>query len=304
MRWSMPRHIASKSKIGVIGTINRDTIRHPDGRVIESWGGILYNLTILDNNTAVHVFPVVNIGHDCYTSILGIIKTFSNIDASCLHRVPEANNHCHLTYSNDSEKTELLSGGVPPLTFARLKPLLTCDLVLVNFISGRDVTLQALESFRSRYRGLIYMDVHSLTLGRRHVAGGVRRYLRRPRFWHRYIACADFVQINRAEFEIMSRMKYGRRQAVDFFEKHCGKRQVLIITGGAAGCLMVYHKTRPVSLHVASSPIARIYDTTGCGDVFAAGFIGEYMRSKNVISAARHGNEVAGIRCRKKGKMF
>jgi sugar/nucleoside kinase (ribokinase family) len=50
--------------------------------------------------------------------------------------------------------------------------------------------------------------------------------------------------------------------------------------------------------------IRRVYDTTGCGDIFGAGFVAEYLRTRNPVNAARNGNRLAAARCRKKGRIF
>jgi hypothetical protein len=294
---------SSSPEIAVIGTINRDTIRRADGSTVTSWGGLLYNLKYMNDHSSAIIFPVVNAGADCHAEILKILKRFPNIDSSLVQKVKARNNHCFLHYANQSHKCEFLQGGVPPLTFARVKPVTNADLILVNFISGKDISLAALERLRAEYSGTIYMDIHSLTLGRRQVKGGVHRVLRRPRYFSRYAACADILQINKAEFEILSGQELTDRNLLLFFAslKHL---RCLIITLGAAGSAVVYKDQAPVLALVPPVPVARVHDTTGCGDIFAAGFIIEYLQSKNFIRAAQNGNRLASSRCRIRGKMF
>jgi sugar/nucleoside kinase (ribokinase family) len=301
----MPPKGYAKHKIGAIGTINRDTIYQPDGSRIESWGGLLYSLKYLCEAGMAKIFPVVNIGRDSFRSIHQILQRFDNIDLSHISKVPEKNNHCFLHYADQSHKCETLKGSVSPLTYSRAKPLLNCDLVLVNFISGPDIKLSALEKFRENYSGIIYMDIHSLTLGRKKVLGGYHRYMRRPRHWKRYVSRADILQVNEVEFQLLSGTKFSRKNAVNFMEKDLKHLKCMAITCGAGGSLLVYRRAKILhSRNIPAIKVRKVHDTTGCGDIFGAGFINEYLKSGSFIKAAQNGNRLAAARCRKKGKVF
>lgn len=301
----MPPNPFSRSKIGAVGTINRDTIYQPDGGKVESWGGLLYNLKYLCDSAEAEIIPVINVGSDSFRQVSRILGRFENINLAHIHKVPEKNNHCFLHYHNQSHKCEILKGGVPSLTYARIKPLLECDLVLVNFISGPDIKLSALERFRKSYTGAIYMDIHSLTLGRKKAPGGYRRFLRRPRYWKRYAACADILQINETEFELLCGQEFSRKNATSFVTEHLNHLKCLAVTRGVKGSLLVLRKNRRLySREIPPVTVSRVQDTTGCGDIFGAGFVAEYLRSRSFIKAAQNGNRLAADRCRKKKAMF
>ena len=300
----MPRPKSSRNKIGVIGSINRDTIYRADGSTIESWGGILYNLHFLNQSGVGDIYPVANLGSDGYKSIMAILGHIKNIKTDYINQVTEPNNHCFLHYHDQSHKCEILKGGVPVLTFKRIEPLLACDAVIVNFISGRDVGLKALERFRAEYKGTIYMDIHSLTLGRRRVEGGYKRFLRRPPFWRRFAACADIVQINEAEFELLSGKPFVENTVKEFYRDLLPRCQCLIITQGRQGAAVISGKRSAKLYTVPPIAVKKVYDTTGCGDAFAAGFIADFMVSKDYFCAAESANRAAASRCRVKGKMF
>lgn len=302
----MPRNRSIKAKIGVVGTINRDTIYRHDGTAVESWGGLLYSIKYLCDEAVAMIIPAVNVGHDAHEPVMSILSRFRRIDLDHIRKVPEKNNHCFLHYHNQSHKCEILKGGVPSLTYCRLRPLNDCDVVVVNFISGRDVTLAALEKFRAEFAGLIYMDIHSHTLGRRRVEGGHRRHLRRPPHWRRYIACADILQVNAVEFEILSGKEIARAAAGDFFASEAQHLKCLIVTLGVDGSLVTYRGkgNAIITRSIPAVNIERVYDTTGCGDIFGAGFVAEYLRTRSPIKAACHGSRLAAARCRRKGRIF
>ncbi|MDD4051536.1 MAG: carbohydrate kinase family protein [candidate division Zixibacteria bacterium] len=301
----MPRAKSSRHNIGVIGTINRDTIYRADGSTVTSWGGLLYNLKCLAENGSATVIPAVNAGNDCYCQIIAILKRFPRVDRSLVQPVEAVNNHCFLHYADQAHKCEMLAGGVPPLIWCRVKPLTQTDLILVNFISGRDIGLAALEKLRRSYTGPIYMDIHSLTLGRKKVPGGCHRFLRRPRHWARYVACADILQMNRVEFELLSGRPLSEDHAIVFVKRHLPKTRCLVVTMGGKGALVVRHINKRLrAVHVPVREVKKPYDTTGCGDIFAAGLILEYLSSQDVLKAARRGNRLAAARCRIPGPVF
>jgi hypothetical protein len=301
----MPRAKSSGLNIGVIGTINRDTIHRADGSTVTSWGGLLYNLKYLAERGRATIIPAVNVGADCHSQIIGILQRFPHIDRSLVMPVEAANNHCFLQYADQAQKCELLVGGVPPLTWRRVKPLVTADLILINFISGRDIGPATLEKLRHSYAGPIYMDIHSLTLGRKKVLGGCYRFLRRPRHWARYAACADILQMNRVEFELLSGGSFSHSEALSFAARHLPKAGCLVVTLGGEGTLVAYRaKKKLQAIHVPVREVKEPCDTTGCGDIFAAGFVLEYLRSQDVLEAARRGNNLAAARCRLPGAVF
>ncbi|MEE9443680.1 MAG: carbohydrate kinase family protein [candidate division Zixibacteria bacterium] len=300
----MPPKRLSRGKIGIIGSINRDTIYLADDRQVSSWGGILYNIKYLAESGVGEIVPVVNAGDDAYKDIIKILKKYPNVNLEYISRVDALNNHCFLYYHNQSHKCEILKGGVPRLNYKQISPLLNCEIALVNFISGRDIALQTLEKFRGNYHGLIYMDIHSLTLGSRKVKDGFKRFLRRPSNWFRYAACADILQMNENEFEILSGRKLSRNDLIQFWLPISANTKCLNITLRREGSLVVSGKANPKIKEISPVRVSRVYDTTGCGDAFAAGFISEYLNSKNFVKSAANGNRLAAQRCGVKGKVF
>ena len=145
------------------------------------------------------------------------------------------------------------------------------------------------------------MDFHSRTLGR-HSDG--RRYLRRPRDWKEYLACADIVQMNEIEFELLSGKKATRKTTCEFLLEHMKKSHCLVVTRGAEGCMVVRRRGKSAATSLIQSfRVETVVDTTGCGDIFSAGFVADYLISHNPISAAGYGNLLAGARCRQ-GDLF
>jgi sugar/nucleoside kinase (ribokinase family) len=65
---------------------------------------------------------------------------------------------------------------------------------------------------------------------------------------------------------------------------------IVALTLGADGCLVMGGSE---AYRVAAAPSAQVVDVTGAGDAFAAGFVIEYLRSRNLLDAATAANSLA-----------
>ncbi|MBN2227076.1 MAG: carbohydrate kinase family protein [candidate division Zixibacteria bacterium] len=295
-------------RIAVIGTINRDTVTLADGTISQGWGGMLYNLRALAaTDSAPDVFPVANVGRDCYADILSEVKRLGRFNTDYLYPVPENNNHCFLTYLDAENKHEILRGGVRPLVWKELASLPAVDMILVNYISGRDIHPTALSKLRRVFAGPIYIDIHSLTLGKR---SNGERYLRAPSSWPLVISIGDFIQMNRRELALLTGTVTGAGHdragiAADLhvlYDRLARKRidaarKVIIITDGARGCYSASMQSGSLRVggYPSPSPVPG-GDSTGCGDCFSAGFIIGWLHGRTLKAAITKANE-AGLRC-------
>jgi len=76
-------------------------------------------------------------------------------------------------------------------------------------------------------------------------------------------------------------------QAIERVQHDC---QLAVVTVGARGCLVV---TPDGVLHAPAEPVDRVLDTTGAGDLFAAGFLYGYTRAGSLAECARFGSIAA-----------
>jgi sugar/nucleoside kinase (ribokinase family) len=173
-------------------------------------------------------------------------------------------------------------------------------MIIVNFISGRDIKLPTLEKVRHDYKKPIYMDVHSLTLGMRSDGS---RYLRRPQNWKRYTSCADFLQMNNIEFELLSGEEANKNTVKDFYKMHDpGILKALLITLGERGAYLTTRSGRGIrSDSIATPRTGRVLDSTGCGDVFGAGFCAARMLGFSIQKAAEIAVAAATLKTRTRG---
>ena len=286
-------------KIAVIGTINRDTILLLDGGRKESYGGLLYSILPLAllAEKGTEIFPVANLGQDVENPVKAILCCYPQISLEGIRVVPQKNNHALLTYRSAGEREEVLEGGVPPLTSAQIAPFLDADVLLVNFISGSELSLETLRQAVADTSATIYMDIHSLSLG---VDRRGRRFWRQIPNWQEWVARTDVIQVNRGEAQLLSGGDAESAEDMLSFSRMLMEAgpSVLLITMGSEGSLMVVAPGRETDLErFGPHPPPVVRDTTGCGDVFLAAFVVEHARSGDPQRASRYANKVAGAKC-------
>ena len=283
-------------KIAVIGTINRDTVTRADGSRHEGYGGILYNLAALSAlaPSEFSLCPITNIGRDCSQQILNRLAQFARLELQGVRTVAKPNNHCILRYRDAANKTEVLKGWVGGVSRGQLQTVVDAKLILINFISGADISRRNLCWLRGRCEGNIYMDFHSRTLGR-HRDGS--RFLRRPVDWKEYLDCADIAQMNELEFELLSGHKADEISCTDFLKRKLDRTRCLIVTRGSLGCFIMQRLGATIRFRSIPAPrVAQVTDTTGCGDIFSAGFIANYLTTGSEVVAASYATKLASWR--------
>lgn len=288
--------------IAVIGTINRDTIYPYDGPRIESYGGILYNLVALSSlmKKQVRLYPICNLGADIHRTVLDRLEELANTNIEGIRIVRLKNNHAILRYSTPSDRNEFLENRLPTLTFHHIEPFLDCDFLLINFISGHDLNLSTLKRIRHHFKGTIFVDIHSLTLG---ISTDGQRIPRRPDEWTEWVRQADICQLSLDESRILAGRALHTDDEVAQFAKQLltiGPR-IVLITLGPKGSFVASRSESGTALEHCPANTVSVVDTTGCGDIFSAGFISEYIRSRDPMTANRFANRVAAANCTLRG---
>ena len=294
-------------KLTVIGTITKDTITFPTGKVTRSFGGILYNVLPLAQATQqdIIISPVCNLGSDIYKRVTSYLKEFGNIDLSGISMVKKKSNHVHLFYDRRWHKKEILKNLVPKIEFHQVKPYLDSDFLLINFISGFDIDLDTLRKIKAKTHSPIFMDVHSLILG---IAKNGKRFLNVPDLWREYLKIADIVQMNFKEMQMISGNCLKSENDLKGFVQtilNLGP-DILLITCGRKGALLYYKKSKKIIRYQTSALKVRDFvDPTGCGDVFSSGFLLAYLKTNDPELSCEYANFLAGMKSRFSGiEMF
>lgn len=309
-------------RIGIIGLINHDTIFMAGGRQVQDLGGILYNTTVMADlvEDGDRVYPISRIGAECYDAMRAMLDPRPAVNTRGIALSPRGTSRNQIRYDEAMEKVEQLTNHIDPIPLEQIEPFLDLDALLVNFIVGDDITLETMEAIRGSASGLLYLDVHNLCLGID--AEGYRRR-RAPEDWRRWIQMFDVVQMNEVEARLLAgaanetaasrgplaneaAASIGRGQSLEAVDDYIAFGQsvtalgpsVCVITRGPLGPVTVYREDHVTeSVVIPPVPVADVVDTTGCGDAFAAGFITEYLASRDPALATRLANRVASVNC-------
>lgn len=289
-------------------TIRRDSRPEP----ITEWGGIGYALEALSVTLPPQwrIVPLLKIGADLAEEAFRFLRTLPRVDIDRGVRVvPQPNNRVEMRYSGQERLTERLTGGVPPWEWSELlSQTETCDALYVNFISGFELELETALTLRTRFRGPIYADLHSLFLG---IGSQGDRVPRPLPHWAEWITCFDVVQMNEAEFGLLGRAHGDPwKLAADLVGADLKLITVTLGPRGAAyiaspgfcpdpfawpalrGRLAVTGPVRSAKLE-GEMVDGTDGDPTGCGDVWGACCFARLFHGDSLEDAMAHANRKA-----------
>jgi sugar/nucleoside kinase (ribokinase family) len=286
--------------ITVIGHICKDSLHLPgeDSGQQETFGGIMYTLLTLANLMSDRdvVQPVFGIGQGDHEALMEQLKSYKNIDTSGIFKFKGPTNEVHLFPAQDMQTRIECSRNIgAPIPFQRIKPYLDGDGVLINMISGSDITLETLDYIRMEIRDRsipVHFDFHSLTLG---IDQEFKRFRRPLTDWRRWSFMVNSVQMSEEEAAGLSAERYDETTLTNHLMPLMV--ETLLITRGDRGASAI---TQNIHKQLARKDFNAVnFGTTvnaiGCGDVFGAAFLYGYLKSKDSFAAAEFANKIASL---------
>ena len=313
-------------RLGVLGSMVWDRIHARDGRSlpVEEWGGITYALAAAAAARPADwtVVPIIKVGRDLSEPAYRFLGTLAGFDLDAGIRVVDApNNRVELRYQDSERRTERLTGGVPPWTWAELEPIVrNIDALYINFISGFELDLATAQQLRLSFDGPIYADLHSIFLG---IGPDGTRVPRPFASWREWLRCFDVVQVNEDEL-IMLAGAWGGDPWRFAAEMVGDDLRLLLVTLGQRGSAYVASPSlvdapmswrargiqRPALVrtggatrteHIAVRGGALEGDPTGCGDVWGATCCIQLFTGRPLTAAIAAANEAAARNVQHRG---
>lgn len=287
-------------KIGVVGTFIRDKIHTWRGETAESIGGIFFTVSYLANllDDDAQIYPVCFVGEDLYDQLAEEISAYPNVRLDGFNKLRRMNTQVTLTYMAPQERDEVTTEPMPSLAAEQLRVVEHVDALAVNLITGVDVRLEALETYRRRSEALLYLDFHSHALG---IDDAGKRYYHRPDDWEAWTALPDVLQLNEMEARTLIGTASASEDELVAFGRQVlsGRSRVCNITLGERGVCLLYERVggEVAVKNIPGLKVPEVVDVIGCGDAFAAGFLVHYLRHHDSVEAARFANRVAGLNC-------
>ncbi len=287
-------------KICVIGSINYDQIILSDSKRRKRLGGIIYNvlpLAYLFKEEAT-IQPITEIGEERKNQLFNLLKPHKNIDVAGIKLNPAGTNLTNLFYRRGGQRDEILNLKSKQITYEDVAPYLDADIILINFITGMDLTLETIKKIRANSTAWLIFDVHSLTLG---IDSKGKRYPQPVKKWHNWVENFDAIQVNEQELNMLvnKMVRFRKRDFMKIATKILNQGpKILLVTYGSRGTRVVYRGENEYLYKLLPVVQKReAIDPTGCGDVFTAGFIYGYAKYKDIPLAVEIATCLASLKC-------
>jgi sugar/nucleoside kinase (ribokinase family) len=271
-------------KILVIGHSVEDHI-HQNNKEKVKPGGIYYSVLGLTKIVAaddeIHLVTALQ-KSDEHLFFDAFDKT-SKKNVSWVDRIPKV----HLIIHDSEERTECYENISKNLD-VDYSILNNFDGILINMITGFDITLEQLKEIRRNFSGMIYLDVHSLWRG---ITENKTRVFRQITNFNDWAPCADFIQANQLEVKTLS----NREDEFDISSEILKfETKALIVTKGNKGASVYFKPSEKIEhIHVPTEKVKSV-NKVGCGDIFGSVFFYTYLKTKNVAESLVTANRAAG----------
>lgn len=295
-------------KLAVIGEPCMDYIHHGNETTEKQFGGILYSLVslaVISKGNAT-VYPVMNLGEDEFENVTGFLSRFSNIDQSYIRKTEHKTRVVNLFYKDkDSvlnvstkktyDREENSTQPTLPVEYEQVKDALGfLDGILVNLVSGVDITLDSLSRIRKDFGGYIHMDLHNLVM--QTFPDGTRKQLP-VKDWQQWVNLCSTLQMNESEISILTGDNVTEYETAGKILKEKKVNSIVVTRGRSGVSLYEMKDVKPERTDLPRIDSPKFIDSTGCGDVFAASFF--YRNSltniEDPVSAMQFANKMASV---------
>ena len=272
-------------KLLVIGQSVVDYVKTAD-KIIVQPGGIFYTVTGLlscaDKIDAIFLCTSIEkANYNLFSDVCEKVNTTFFQKAGSIPKVHlnlESGKERHEKYENLTDKLNV--------SFHNLDEF---DGILINMITGFDISLDQLIEIRKNYKGIIYFDVHTLSRG---LDENMNRNFRKIQNFNEWAECLNIIQVNQSELKTISDAETEIDAARELLNKGPG---ALIVTKENLGA-RVYSKKNDeiISVYVSALKVG-VRNKVGCGDVFGAVFFYNYIKHRDLLKAVSSANKAAGL---------
>lgn len=285
--------------ITVVGCIAKETLIFPGSgwQVQESIGGISCTAALLASLADEVIIPVCNVGSDIFDDVIAFLEEFPNVDISGIQKVESDNIHCYILFVSEYG-TQHDEGCEVPITFSQVKPFLDRSrFVLISSMTGFDFTLRTLQKIKQNAKCPLYFDYHILALDRDAIGN---RFLHRRQNWLKWCTSCDHLQLNQFEAELLSGRSMQAKEDLLPHAKLILDQGVtsIAVTLGPRGALIYWSEGGNIEVEwLDAVRVPNFVDATGCGDVFASGFVARFLQTDELPESYRFANRIAGLNC-------
>ena len=257
----------------VIGHSVFDTIKL-DNQHKKGAGGIYYSISALNRikQRDDEIFLYSQFDEETYDYFKPEFEKIDNRYLQKVKMIPKV----HLNLQKDSERHEAYENITSNLVL-NFSDLNGFDGILINMITGFDITLNQLIKIRNDFSGLIYIDIHTLSRG---LAKDFKREFRLIPEFENWAKCLDIIQVNNNELFSLSNKKNEIEIVEELFAFGV---KIVCVTKGESGARVYFKSQNEIASYFVAARKVNNPNVIGCGDVFGASFFYSYIRNKNAI---------------------
>jgi sugar/nucleoside kinase (ribokinase family) len=262
-------------KLLVIGHSVLDFIKSDKDQKISA-GGIFYTISVLNRLKLndEEIFLSTQFDDETYDYFKPEFEKVNNKFLQKVEKIPRV----HLNLQKDCERHEAYENITNNLSI-NISDLNSFDGILINMITGFDITLDQLTKVRNDYAGLIFIDIHTLSRGLNEDYKREFRLIPDIQIWAK---CLDIIQVNQNELYTLSHKKIEMEIVQELFSFGV---KILCVTKGDLGARVYYKNQDEIASYFVSARKIINPNIIGCGDIFGASFFYSYIRNKNVINS-------------------
>jgi len=273
-------------KILLVGNSIIDHLEETDGYKIKP-GGIYYSAlgaySVIKENDTLYLLTGWN---DDSITLFNPVYSKINMDYSCkIDSMPEV----ILKTSGEGEREETYLNLSAQLSIEQIKEWNQFDGILINMITGFDITIEQIQFIRKQFKGKIYFDIHTLSRG---VDNNLKREFRPVPDVDRWLANIDILQTNENELRTITDASDVSEAAEEILRRG---PDILIITKGAKGAAVYFKVKERINCFNVDAEKVKTVNKIGCGDIFGAVFFYTYIKDKDVINSLKTANNAGAI---------
>ena len=194
-----------------------------------------------------------------------------------------------LKISGDSEREEVYKNIAANHSIKRVADWNIIDGILINMITGCDISLEQMKSIRKNYKGKIYFDVHTLSRG---IDAKMKREFRPIPYIEEWLACIDILQCNESELRTI----VTNQNESDSAERILSLGpKILVITKGDKGAQVYYRFNGEVKYLFVNAVKVKSVNKIGCGDIFGVVFFYTYISTNNILVSLNAANKAGAV---------
>ena len=195
----------------------------------------------------------------------------------------------YLKVSGESEREEVYKNMAENLSVDNVSDWNIYDGVLINMITGSDISLEQLKYIREKFKGRIYFDVHTLSRG---IDAKMKREFRPIPNINKWLSCIDILQCNESELNTI----VPNQKKINCAEKILSSGpKILVITKGKRGAKVYYQFNGKIEYLFANGIDVKTINKVGCGDVFGAVFFYTYISTNDIPVSLNAANKAGAI---------